>query len=128
MLTCEVVGVEASHVVVTAAGVRLRAPRDERMGEARRVALMVRPERLAILDAQSAGPGGELENRLEGYLRQVIRVSGLTRYYVGLDSGQTIVASTLTGDAKTVATPGSRVALTWPPDAGILLSVGAVGS
>jgi hypothetical protein len=51
----------------------------------------------------------------------VIRVSGITKYYVGLPSGQTIVASTLTGDAKTVATPGARVGLTWPPDAGILL-------
>jgi len=128
VLTCEVVGVEASHVVVTAAGVRLRAPRDDRLGEARRVALMVRPERLAIVDAQGAGRGGELENRLEGCLRQVIRVSGLTRYYVRLDSGQTIVASTLTGDAKTVATPGSCVALTWPPDAGILLPPGAAGA
>jgi len=118
---------EASHVVVMAGGVRLRAPRDERMGGARRVALMVRPERLAIVDAQGVG-GGEVENRLEGCLRQVIRVSGLTRYYVGLDTGQTLVASTLTGDAKTVATPGSRVALTWPPEAGILLSVGEAGS
>jgi hypothetical protein len=44
---------------------------------------------------------------------------------VGLDSGQSIIASTLTGDAKTVATPGSRVALTWPPEAGILLATGA---
>jgi putative spermidine/putrescine transport system ATP-binding protein len=127
VLTCEVVGVEASHVVVTAAGIRLRAPQDERLRDARRVALMVRPERVAILDAHAAGQGAELENRLEGCLRQVIRVSGLTRYYVGLDSGQTIVASTLTGDAKTVATPGSRVALTWPPDAGILLPPASTG-
>ena len=128
VLACEVVGVEAAHVVVTVGGVRLRAPRDERLGDARRVVLMVRPERLAILDAQASGSGAELENRLEGSLRQVIRVSGLTRYYVGLDSGQTIVASTLTGDAKTVAAPGSRVALTWPPDAGILLPPAATGS
>jgi len=82
---------------------------------------MVRPERLAIQEAATAGPGAEPHNRLEGSLRQVIRVSGITKYYVGLDSGQTVVASTLTGDAKTVATPGARVGLTWPPDAGILL-------
>jgi len=128
VLACEVVGVEASHAVVTVTGVRLLAPQDERLRDARRVALMVRPERLAIHDAQAARPGAQLENRLEGCLRQVIRVSGLTRYYVGLDSGQTIVASTLTGDAKTVATPGSRVALTWPPDAGILLPPAGAGS
>ena len=128
VLACEVVGVEASHVVVTVSGVRLLAPQDERLRDARRVALMVRPERLAILDAQAARPRVQSENRLEGCLRQVIRVSGLTRYYVGLDSGQTIVASTLTGDAKTVATSGSRVALTWPPDAGILLPTGATTS
>src|SRR5262249_61956727 len=35
VLTCEVVGVEASHVVVTAAGGRLRAPRGDRLGEGR---------------------------------------------------------------------------------------------
>ena len=121
VLVCEVVGVEASRVVVTAAGVRLRAPQDDRLRDVRRVALMVRPERLAIQDAPTAGPGPEPHNRLEGHLRQVIRVSGITKYYVELDNGQTIVASTLTGDAKTVATPGARVGLTWPPDAGILL-------
>jgi putative spermidine/putrescine transport system ATP-binding protein len=121
VLVCEVVGVEASRVVVTAAGVRLRAPQDERLRDARRVALMVRPERLAIQEAPTAGPGAEPHNRLEGSLRQVIRVSGITKYYVELDNGQTIVASTLTGDAKTVSTPGARVGLTWPPDAGILL-------
>ena len=119
VLACEVVGVEAASAVVTADGVRLRAPQDDRLRDARRVALMVRPERLAIGDAQTAV--SEMANRLEGRLRQVIRVSGVTRYYVELDNGRTVVATTLTGGAKTVTTPGSRVGLTWPPDAGILL-------
>src|SRR5260370_7774664 len=104
VLVCEVVGVEASRVVVTAAGVRLRAPQDERLRDARRVALMVRPERLAIQEAPTAGPGAEPHNRLEGSLRQVIRVSAIPTYYVELDNRQTLVASPLTRHPQTLPT------------------------
>jgi putative spermidine/putrescine transport system ATP-binding protein len=123
ILTGEVAGVDGASVVVTAAGgVKLRAPRSGNVRDPRRVALMVRPERVTIQDAKTALPGAEPHNRLEGLLRQVILVGGVTKYYVTLDDGQTIVAFALTGDAKVVATPGSRVSVTWPAASGVLLS------
>ena len=127
ILTGEVTGVEGASVVVTAArGVKLRAPRSESLRDPRRVALMVRPERVTIQDAKTALPGSEPHNRLEGLLRQVILVGGVTKYYVTLDDGQTIVAFALTGDAKVVAAPGSRVSVTWPAASGVLLSAPAM--
>ena len=127
ILTGEVAGVEGASVVVTAAGgVKLRAPRSESLRDPRRVALMVRPERVTIQDANTALPGSEPHNRLEGLLRQVILVGGVTKYYVTLDDGQTIVAFALTGDAKVVATQGSRVSVTWPAASGVLLSAPAM--
>jgi putative spermidine/putrescine transport system ATP-binding protein len=127
ILTGEVAGVEGASVVVAAAGgVKLRAPRSESLRDPRRVALMVRPERVTIQDATSALPELEPHNRLEGLLRQVILVGGVTKYYVTLDDGQTIVAFALTGDAKVVATPGSRVSVTWPVASGVLLSAPAM--
>ena len=127
ILTGEVAGVDGASVVVTVAGgVKLRAPRSESPRDPRRVALMVRPERVTIQDVKTALPGSAPHNRLEGLLRQVILVGGVTKYYVTLDDGQTIVAFALTGDAKVVATPGSRVSVTWPPASGVLLSAPAM--
>jgi putative spermidine/putrescine transport system ATP-binding protein len=127
ILTGEVAGEEGTSVVVTAAGgVKLRAPRSDILRDPRRVALMVRPERVTIQDAKTALPGPEHHNRLEGLLRQVILVGGVTKYYVTLDDGQTIVAFALTGDAKIVATPGSHVSVTWPETGGVLLSAAAM--
>ena len=123
ILTGEVAGVEGASVVVTAAGgVKLRAPCSESLRDPRRAALMVRPERVTIQDAKTGLPESEAHNRLEGLLRQVILVGGVTKYYVTLDDGQTIVAFALTGDTKVVATPGSRVGVTWPAASGVLLS------
>jgi putative spermidine/putrescine transport system ATP-binding protein len=126
ILTGEVAGVEGASVVVTAAGgVKLRAPCSESLRDTHRAALMVRPERVTIQDAKTGLPESEAHNRLEGLLRQVILVGGVTKYYVTLDDGQTIVAFALTGDTKVVATPGSRVGVTWPAASGVLLSAPA---
>ncbi|HKW94226.1 MAG TPA: ABC transporter ATP-binding protein [Methylomirabilota bacterium] len=122
ILSGEVAGVEYESVVVGEfGGVKLRAPQDERLREAHCVALMVRPERISVHAAGAAPPSSEARNALEGVLREVILVGGVTKYYITLDDGQRIVASALTGDTRVAATPGSRVSATWPVASGVLL-------
>jgi putative spermidine/putrescine transport system ATP-binding protein len=122
ILTGEVAGlVNQTAVVKASGGIELRAPYDQRLAGARRVALMVRPERVSIRDVSAAPPASEPHNALEGVLRDVILVGGVTRYYVRLDDGQAIVASALTGDAKTAQVLGARVCVTWPVASGVLL-------
>ena len=123
----EVVGSEGPDVLVAGpGGAMVRAVGDERLRGARHVAVMVRPERVSIHDTKTPWPEAEPHNRLEGSLRQVILVGGVTKYYVTLDDGQTIVAATLTGEAKAGMTPGARIRVTWPSAAGVLLPAAAL--
>jgi putative spermidine/putrescine transport system ATP-binding protein len=122
IFTGEVDGlVNQTAVVKVSGGIELRAPYNERVAGVHRVALMVRPERVSICDVGAALPVSEPHNTLEGLLRDVILVGGVTRYYVRLDDGQTIVASALTGDVKTAKVLGARVSVTWPVASGVLL-------
>ena len=127
ILTGEVAGVEGETVVVGAGGAKLRAPREPGLKDLGRVALMVRPERVAIQTTLAFASDKEAHNAVEGVLRDVILVGGVTKYYVTLDDGQNLVASTLTGDAKSLATPGSRVWLRWPVASTVVLSGGSRG-
>src|SRR4029077_12192997 len=69
ILTGEVAGfVNQTAVVKASGGIELRAPYDQRLAGARRVALMVRPERVSIRDARTAPPVSEPHNALEGLL------------------------------------------------------------
>jgi putative spermidine/putrescine transport system ATP-binding protein len=122
----EVAGIDGAAVVVAGVGgVKLRAPRDEDVAIGARVALMVRPERLTVRAATAGAPGSEPHNTLDGQLRDVILVGGVTKHYVTLDDGRPMVVAGLTGDAKTVATPGSRVRVTWPVASTVVLASGA---
>ncbi len=126
ILDGEVAGTDGAVVVVAGAGgVKLRAPRDREMATGARVALMVRPERVAVRPAASVATDGEPSNSLEGQLRDVILVGGVTKHYVTLDDGGRIVVSGLTGDARIVAAPGSRVRVTWPVASTVVLRTAA---
>ena len=140
ILEGDVAGVEGATIVVAAGGAKLRAPRDGEVAAGRRVALMVRPERVSVRAASSvdalqceAEPkasradesGDEPNNSLEGHLRDVILVGGVTKHYVTLDDGGRVVVSGLTGDSKIVAAPVSRVRVTWPVASTVVLTPGA---
>jgi putative spermidine/putrescine transport system ATP-binding protein len=126
ILEGEVVGVDGAAVVVAGVGgVKLRAPRDREVAAGTRVALMVRPERVSVRPAASVATDSEPHNSLEGQLRDVILVGGVTKHYVTLDDGGRIVVSGLTGDARIVAAPGARVRVTWPVASTVVLSPAA---
>ena len=128
ILEGDVAGIDGATVVVTGVGgEKLRAPRDA-VAAGARVALMVRPERVSVRPAASVTSDGEPHNSLEGLLRDVILVGGVTKHYVTLADGRGVVVSGLTGDAKIVAAPGSRVRVTWPVASTVVLTPGSTAS
>jgi putative spermidine/putrescine transport system ATP-binding protein len=129
ILTGDVAGVDGPTLVVTGVGgVKLRAPRDAAVPASPRVALMVRPERMTVRPVAAATSADEAVNALEGRVGDVILVGGVTKYYVALDDGRNVVVSSLTGDAKVVAAPGSRVRVAWPVASTVVLTAGAMAS
>ena len=86
----------------------------------------VEPVRLVPPPRRVSESEAEPHNTLEGQLRDVILVGGVTKHYVTLDDGGRVVVSGLTGDSKIVAAPGSRVRVTWPVASTVVLTPGAL--
>jgi putative spermidine/putrescine transport system ATP-binding protein len=113
-----VIGAEGAHVALaTTLGSDVRALSRTHLRPGDKVVVMVRPERLSLLE-----PGDTAVNTLTGTLRDRVLVGALTKNYVLLDDGQVVTATELTrGPSRAVATTGSRVRLGWAPDGGVLL-------
>jgi ABC-type Fe3+/spermidine/putrescine transport system ATPase subunit len=123
ILEATVAGADGETTVLTGvAGATIRAPAHPGVKAGERVRFMVRPERLGVLDR-----GAAADNVLQGTLRDVILVGGVTRYYVVLDDGRTLSATRLTAGPMGAEGPGSAVRLGWATESGVLLPGAAEG-
>jgi putative spermidine/putrescine transport system ATP-binding protein len=117
LLDATLAGTEGDVAVLhTGAGATLRAPAVPALRPGARVKLMVRPERLAVL-----APGEDAANVLDGTLREVILVGGVTKYYVTLAEGRTVCAARLTAGPPGVSAAEGKVRVGWAVDSGVLL-------
>jgi putative spermidine/putrescine transport system ATP-binding protein len=118
LLDATVAGVEGDVAMLQAgAGATFRAPAAPALGPGAPVKLMVRPERLALL-----APGEDAANVLDGTLREVILVGGVTKYYVTLADGRAVCATRLTAGPPGVASAEGKVRVGWAIDSGVLLA------
>jgi putative spermidine/putrescine transport system ATP-binding protein len=118
LLEATVVAIEASTLVLSGtAGATLRAPLAAGVRPGDRVKLVVRPERLALL-----GPGEDAANVLDGVLREVILVGGVTKYYVTLGDGRAVSATRLTAGPPGPLTTEAKVRVGWAVDGGVVLA------
>jgi putative spermidine/putrescine transport system ATP-binding protein len=117
LLDATVAGVEGDVAVLQAgAGATFRAPAVPALRPGAPVKLMVRPERLALL-----APGEDAANVLDGTLREVILVGGVTKYYVTLADGRTVCATRLTAGPPGTAAAEGKVRVGWPIESGVVL-------
>jgi putative spermidine/putrescine transport system ATP-binding protein len=112
-----VAGVEGAVLVLHGpGGATVRAPVAPGVAAGDRVKLVVRPERLALL-----GPGEDAANVLDGVLRDVILVGGVTKYYVALGDGRTVSATRLTAGPPGHLPPSTKARVGWAVDSGVAL-------
>jgi putative spermidine/putrescine transport system ATP-binding protein len=117
MLDATVLAVEGDHLVLGgAAGAGFRAPAAPGVRPGDRVKLVVRPERLALL-----GPSEEAENVLDGVLREVILVGGVTKYYIVVGDARTVSAAQLTAGPPGRIAADAKVRVGWATDSGVVL-------
>jgi putative spermidine/putrescine transport system ATP-binding protein len=77
----------------------------------------IRPEKIRMLDEHAPDPSGDAEVA-DGVVREVVYLGAVTRFVVGLDSGETLVAlrQNLEDSAEDLSDQrGRRVRLTWSP-------------
>jgi putative spermidine/putrescine transport system ATP-binding protein len=117
LLDTTVAGREGDVAVLHAgAGATFRAPAVSTLHAGARAKLLVRPERLALL-----APGEDAANVLDGTLREVILVGGVTKYYVTLADGRTVCATRLTAGPPGAPAAGGKVRVGWAVESGVLL-------
>ena len=117
ILEATVTGIEGEVVLLHGgAGVTLRAPAAPGLGPGDRVKLVVRPERLALL-----GPAEDAPNVLDGALREVILVGGVTKYYVTLADGRAVSATRLTAGPPGSISADGKVRVGWTVESTVLL-------
>jgi putrescine transport system ATP-binding protein len=110
----------AGTVIEAAGGVRLRAGAKDGVKAGDGVAVAVRPEKIAIAPAD----GGQRADALIGEVVEIGYRGDASVYKVRLDSGLTLKA-TVANTTRRLAQPigwNARVALSWPPDAGMVLT------
>ncbi len=78
--------------------------------------IVVRPERIALL-----GRGEEADNIAEGTLKETVFQGGVTRYFVSLAGGVTLIAKQLTLPVARAPAPGDAVRLGWSASDTLLL-------
>jgi putative spermidine/putrescine transport system ATP-binding protein len=118
ILEATVAGIEGKVLLLHGgAGVTLRAPAaGTGLRPGVRVRLVVRPERLTLL-----GPGEDAPNVLDGVLREVILVGGVTKYYVTLADGRAVSATRLTaGPPRSIPADG-KVRVGWAVESTVVL-------
>jgi putative spermidine/putrescine transport system ATP-binding protein len=117
LLDATVAGLEGGVLVLHGpGGATVRAPAAPGVATGDRVKLVVRPERLALL-----GPGEDAANVLDGVLRDVILVGGVTKYYVALGDGRTVSATRLTAGPPGPLAPNAKARVGWAIDSAVAL-------
>ncbi|MFC4275207.1 ABC transporter ATP-binding protein [Achromobacter aloeverae] len=90
----------------------------DRLAPGAATAFMVRPEQVRLLS-----PGETADNRLDATLVRSLMVGAVTRHYLQLDDGDTLVAVALTtGSRRAALVPGARVQAGWAAADTVLLS------
>ena len=101
----------------TAAGQHLALPADFALGDGARTHLVVRPEKLRIVDETPAPPG----TVLSGVVRECVYVGDTTRYVIDAGDGLSIVARIQNRSGEARASEGERISVGWDPrDASII--------
>ncbi len=117
ILDATVAGTEGDALLLHGvAGATLRAAATPGLRPGDRVKLVVRPERLVLLL-----PGDDAANALDGVLREVILVGGVTKYYVTLADGRVLSTTRLTAGPPGAAAPDGRVRVGWSIDSTVVL-------
>ena len=111
LLSATVRAVEGPEVVLAVGAASVRATSVRPWGPGAEAWLAVRPEYLRL-----AAPG-EGPNRLEGVARETVFTGSVTRQYVALPDGASVVFHLPAG--ATPPSAGSAVTLTWPSERGI---------
>jgi putative spermidine/putrescine transport system ATP-binding protein len=118
ILEATVAGIEGDVLLLRGgAGATLRAPAAAGHRPGSRVRLVVRPERLALL-----GPGEDAANVLDGTLREVILVGGVTKYYVTLADGRAVSATRLTAGPPGSTPADGKVRVGWTVESTVVLA------
>ena len=118
LVHAEVTGSEGERLVLrTANGSEVRALARDDVDVHGSVLFMVRPESLSLLS-----PTDQADNELQGSLREVIMVGGVTKYYVEIADDLVIAVNILTSRSHEVITRGGRVRLGWSIDDTVVLS------
>jgi putative spermidine/putrescine transport system ATP-binding protein len=117
ILEATVAGTDGAVVLLHGVpGGTFRAPAAPGLRPSDRVKLMVRPERLALI-----GLGDDAPNVLDGVLREVILVGGVTKYYVTLADGRTVSATQLTAGPPGSISPEGKVRVGWSIESTVVL-------
>jgi spermidine/putrescine transport system ATP-binding protein len=95
---------------------------ETRPGDSFRIA--VRPERVQIGSAESAGTDGG--TRLEGTVAEVVYLGMYTQFHVDTSAGR-VVCHRLADESVAGLEPGSRVDLSWEPEHSSVLGDGPLG-
>ena len=112
----DVLNVTAGEAVCAALDTKLaaRVDGDVAPGPA---AIIIRPERIALLGADDAGPDGR--NAVRGMIRDIVYVGACTQVHVNLPGGVelTVEVANHDGPSSVPYPPGSTVQCVWTPDA-----------
>jgi putative spermidine/putrescine transport system ATP-binding protein len=124
LLQADVHGDRGGRLVMrTAAGSEVMAPRGEDSAARGSVLVMVRPESLNLLaDDEHA------DNMIEGRLRDVIMVGGVTKYYVEVSDEVVIAATMLTTQSPDRFARDGRVRVGWSVEDTVVLDTGEASS
>jgi spermidine/putrescine ABC transporter ATP-binding subunit len=117
LLSGRVVGEEGEWIVVEAAGVRVRASKQDSVGTVPEISLGIRPELLKAL-ANDDAPAGM--NALDGRIAGRTFAGNLLHVYVDIDDGTRVVLEARPQDP--LADNGSAIRLGWWPDDTIVLT------
>ena len=120
LLRADVVANRGERLVMrTATGSEVHAPMPRSLGAGGPVTLMVRPESLSLLS-----PSEHADNVIEGDLRDVIMVGGVTKFYVEVADDLVLAANALTSQAPATVAPEGRVRLGWSAGDTVVLGPG----
>src|SRR5262249_13698000 len=86
----------------------------------RPVKVMVRPERLRFLAEGETGM-----NRVRGRVSEVIFTGGVTKYFIGVESGAVLTMTTLTSPVEKPAREGDMVTVGWDAASTVVLPQGS---
>jgi putative spermidine/putrescine transport system ATP-binding protein len=105
-----------------AGGATVRAPAPAGLGPGDRVKVVIRPERLGLL-----APAEDAPNTLDGVLRELILVGGVTKHYVALGDGTVVCATRLTTGPPSPVPAEGKVRVGWAVESTVVLPAAGAG-